>query len=72
MACWANSEIRPILMNAQNNEQLEKRKQEIAKKKQASVSVTGSPGHKANTGKSQKSIEEELSDAYDDLTGSAI
>lgn len=71
-ACWATPEIRTILIAAQEKELFEKRKQEIAKKKQASVSVTGSPGHKANAGKSTKTLEEELGDVYDDLTGSAI
>lgn len=72
MACWAHPQIRTELINRQNAEELAKRNAEIAKKKQASSSVTGSPGLKTNASKSSKSIEEELSDAYDDLTSSRI
>lgn len=72
MACWANPQIRSTLMAAQEKEQQEKRKSEIAQKKQASVSVIGSPGPQANSGKSKKSLRDELSDVYDELAGSKI
>jgi len=43
-ACWSDPAIRSTLIAAQQAEEAEKRKAEVAKKKQASASVTGSPG----------------------------
>jgi hypothetical protein len=73
MACWANPQIRSTLIAAQTNEQAEKRKAEVAKKKQAAVSITGSPSAKPlNSTSPKKSIEEELADVYDDVVGSRV
>lgn len=69
MACWSDPEVRSTLLKAQEAQEVEKRKADITKKKQAAVSVTGSPGVKAASSTPDKSLEEELSDVFDDLTG---
>lgn len=72
MACWANPTIRTSLIAAQETEAAEKRKAEVAKKKQAAVSVTGSPGVKSpNSGTPQhKTAEESVREAMDEHLGS--
>lgn len=68
MASWANPEIRSALLQQQQAEEVEKRKSEIAKKKAAAVSVTGSPG--VNTPSStpnQNSVEDDIRKAMEDL-----
>lgn len=70
-ACWATPEIRTVLMAAQEKEQAEKRKDEIAKKKQAAASVTGSPGiNTPSSTKTPKTVEDDLREVYDDVVGS--
>ena len=73
-ACWANPQIRASLISAQEQEQAEKRKAELAKKKQAAVSVTGSPGHKtpSSTTKEKRSVEDDVRDALDEIMSSKI
>jgi len=72
-ACWANPQIRSTLSAQQNAELAAKRKAENATRKQASVSVSGSPGLSApNSTASQKTLREELSEQFDALTSSKI
>jgi hypothetical protein len=73
MACWAVPSIRTELLAAQNAEQQQKKAQEIAKKKQASASVTGSPGvNLPSSTKSSKSVEDDVREAFDDIMNSKI
>lgn len=71
-AIWANSEIRPILLATQQKEQDDKRKAELAKKKKAAVSVTGSPGVSPPNSEKPKSrtVEEDLREVMDDVLAS--
>lgn len=73
-ACWANPQIRSILIAAQEQAQAEKRKSEIAQKKKAAVSVTGSPGLNANATnpKQSKSVEDSVREVFDDVLASKI
>lgn len=73
-AIWSNSTIRASLIAKQEAQARadadKKRKEEVTRKKQAAVSVTGSPGANAPASpKSQKSINDELSEIYDQLVG---
>lgn len=73
MACWAIPHIRSEMIASQTQEQQEKRTAEIAKKKQASAQVTGSPGKTVPQNSTQeKSLRESLEEAYDELTSSRI
>jgi len=73
MACWANPNIRSTLIALQAQEEAEKRKADTAKKKQAAVSITGSPGVKAPSSTTpNKTVEQELEDVYDELMGSRL
>lgn len=73
-ACWANPQIRSVLIAAQETAAAEKRKTEIAQKKKASASVTGSPGLNASStpSKTHKSAEESVREVFDDLMASKI
>lgn len=67
-ACWADPSIRSTLIAKQQADEQEKRKAEIAKKKQASGSVTGSPGVKTSSSTpNNNSIEDDIRAAMDDL-----
>lgn len=69
MACHAYPSIRSTLSVNQDT----KRKEEIVKKKQAAVSVTGSPSQKmANSSSPKNSVREELEAAFDEAYGSTV
>ncbi len=69
MACWSDPTIRSSLLEAQKVDDLQKKKEEYEKKKQAGSSVKGSPGKKMPSSTPTKSLEDELSDVYDELMG---
>lgn len=72
-ACWANPQIRSTLTAAQNAELLAKRNKENNARKQASVSVSGSPGLAAPASTaSTKSLRDELSEQFDNFTSAKI
>ena len=69
MACHASPSIRSTLSVNQDT----KRKEEIVKKKQAAVSITGSPSQKmANSSSPKNSVREELEAAFDEAYGSTV
>lgn len=73
MACWANPTIRSTLIAAQTQQEQEKRKAELVKKKQAAVSITGSPSVNTPSSTNQtKSVEDSVREAFDDIVGSKI
>lgn len=68
MACWANPEIRSILLQKQQAEEAEKRKAEISKKKAAAVSVTGSPSVRTSSSTpNQNSVEDDIRQAMEEI-----
>lgn len=73
MASYANPETRSTMLNASKEAEAAKRKQEIASKKNASVSVKGSPSLvQGNTKSPVRTIEEELSAQFDAIHGSKL
>ena len=63
-ACYADPTIRSTLLAEQNKANEAKRKEEVAKKKQASASVVGSPdGTSPNAKAPNKSLEDDLREA---------
>lgn len=73
MAIWSVPSVRADLLAKQETEKAAKRKADIAKKKQAASSVTGSPGTSTPKGSTNsKSLDEDLADAYDEIVGSKI
>lgn len=73
MACYANPQIRSTLMQEQDAERQAKRKAELTAKKQAAVSVTGSPSSSAGNAKSpERTLREELQANMAAITGSKI
>lgn len=66
MACMANPQIRSTLLSAQTAEHEAKRKQEIANKKRAASSVTGSPAIPSNSkvNNPKSSVEDDLRAAF--------
>lgn len=67
-ACWSDPVIRSTLLEAQKAEETEKRRQEVAKKKNAGSSVTGSPGVKsASSTPNNNSVEDDIRSAMDDI-----
>lgn len=72
-ACWANPSIRSELLKAQSAQEAEKRKAEMAKKKNAAASVQGSPdGSSPATITVNKSIRDNLKEALASQRESAI
>lgn len=73
LSIWANPEIRSTLLAKQQAEAEEKRKVEIAAKKKAGSSVSGSPAAPAdNSGRTKKQpLRNQLADEYDRLMGGA-
>lgn len=69
MACMANPQIRSTLQAAQHAELEAKRKQELANKKRAASSVTGSPAIPSNskTTNPKSSPQDDLRAAWDEL-----
>lgn len=73
MACYANPQIRSTLLREQDAERQAKRKAELTAKKQAAVSVTGSPSSSAGNAKSpDRTLREELQANLAAITGSKI
>jgi|JI10StandDraft_1071094.scaffolds.fasta_scaffold01073_27 hypothetical protein len=73
MACYANPQIRSTLLQEQDAERQAKRKAELTAKKQAAVSVTGSPSANAGNAKSpERTLREELQANLAAITGSKI
>ena len=73
MACHASPTIRSTLLAAKEAEKKAKRNEELAAKKQAAVSVVGSPGvHGPNTAAPKRSVREELEASFDAAMGSKI
>jgi hypothetical protein len=69
-ACWSDPTIRSSLLAAQTAELDAKRKAEVKAKKQASVSIAGSPELTSPTARnSNLSIEEDLRAAFQDARG---
>jgi hypothetical protein len=70
-ACWSDPTIRTSLLAAQTAELETKRKAEIKAKKQASVSIAGSPDLTSPTARNSNnlSIEEDLRAAFQDARG---
>lgn len=69
-ACYADPNIRSTLLAEQNKALEAKRKQEIAKKKQASASVTGSPDMTSPNSKAPKmTLEDELREVLNASSG---
>jgi len=63
MAIWSDPSIRSELLKAQQAQEAEKKKAEMAAKRKASASVSGSPGLASpNSNAPQKSIEDEIRD----------
>ena len=63
MAIWSDPSIRSELLKAQQTQEADKRKAEMAAKRKASVSVSGSAGLASpNSNAPQKSLEDELRD----------
>lgn len=72
-ACWANPSIRSELLKAQSAQEAEKKKAEMAKKKNAAASVMGSPdGSSPATITVKKSIRDNLKEAMAAQRESAI
>lgn len=69
MACMANPQIRSTLEAAKQAEMEAKRKQDIANKKRAASSITGSPATPSNSKvtNSKTSVEDDLRAAFDEL-----
>jgi hypothetical protein len=69
MACMANPTIRSTLEAAKAAEQEAKRKQEVAAKKRAASSVTGSPATPSNAKATnpKSSVEDDLRAVMDEL-----
>lgn len=73
MACYANPNIRSTLLQEQDAERQAKRKAELTAKKQAAVSVTGSPSANAGNAKSpERTLREELQANLVAIAGSKI
>ena len=73
MACWANPTIRSTLMNATKVDESAKRKAEIASKKNAAASVTGSPSAiSGNSTPPERSLRDELRANLASVQGSKI
>lgn len=68
-ACWADPQIRSTLEAARSAEIEAKRKQEIADKKRAAASVSGSPAIPSNAKATnpKSSVEDDLRAAFDEL-----
>jgi len=73
-ACWANPKIRESLKMEQFSATNEAKKQEIAKKKQAAVSLTGSPATPSGNsqGNQEQDLRAMLSAAYDNSISGLI
>lgn len=70
MAIWSDPSIRSDLLKAQQAQEAEKKKAEMAAKKKASASVAGSPGIASpNANAPQKSLEDELRDSLRSSSG---
>lgn len=70
MAIWSDPSIRCDLLKAQQAQEAEKKKAEMAAKKKASASVAGSPGLASpNANAPQKSLEDELRDSLRSSSG---
>lgn len=70
MAIWSDPSIRSELLKAQQAQEAEKKKAEMAAKKKASASVAGSPGLASpNANAPQKSLEDELRDQMRSSSG---
>lgn len=70
-ACWANPEIRGLLLADQAKQQAEANKARVAQARQAAGSLTGSPSPGAPPGgqrPSNSSLKETLSDVWDALS----
>jgi len=73
MACWANPNIRSTLLQTQEAEKAAKRKAEMDAKKNAAVSVKGSPSAASGNAKTpERSLREELAANLAAVQGSKI
>jgi hypothetical protein len=74
MACWASPSIRSTMLNSYKENDAAKRKEEMAAKKNASVSITGSPSLNSGNAKPppERSIREELQANMAAVSGSKI
>lgn len=73
MACYAIPEIRSTMLNSVKTDEAAKRKQEVAQKKNAAVSIKGSSSVvQGNTTPPKRTIEEELAANFDAIHGSKI
>lgn len=73
MACYANPTIRSTLLQEQSAQAAEKRKAELLAKKQAAVSVTGSPSSSAGNAQSpDRTLREEIAANLAAAQGSKI
>lgn len=70
MACYTKPEIRAALLAKQSADEAAKRKNDLASKKKAGVSVTGSPGASSTpTAKSDNSVEDDVREAFRAASG---
>lgn len=72
MTCWTDPQIREALIKSQKEDAAKANAAKVAQAKRAAVSISGSPaGGKSDERKPKRSLEETLSDRYDELAGAS-